>query len=76
MTTTDHTKVIKQLQSKPGKMAKHAKYSVPKQRKGGALNKKCKRCGRTGGHISKYGLNLCRQCFRDIATRIGFKKYN
>ena len=76
MTTTDHTKVLKQLQNKPGKMAKHAKYSVPKKRKGGALDKKCKRCGRTGGHISKYGLNLCRQCFRDIATRIGFKKYN
>jgi small subunit ribosomal protein S14 len=76
MTTTDHTKVIKQLKGKPGKMAKYSKYSVPKTRTGSALNKKCKRCGRTGGHISKYGLNLCRQCFRDIASRIGFKKYN
>ena len=76
MTTTDHTKVYKQLQNKPGKMAKHEKYSVPKKRVGGALNKKCIRCGRTGGHIGKYGLNLCRQCFRDIATKIGFKKYN
>lgn len=76
MTTTDYTKVLKQLQDKPGKLSKHAKYSVPKNRKGGVLNKKCVRCGRTGGHISKYGLNLCRQCFRDIATKIGFKKYN
>lgn len=76
MTTTDHTKVIKQLQNKPGKMAKHTKYSVPKQRTGSIHGKKCKRCGRTGGHISKYGINLCRQCFRDVATRIGFKKYN
>jgi small subunit ribosomal protein S14 len=76
MTTTDHTKVLKQLQSKPGKLAKHTKYSVPKIRTGGALNKKCKRCGRTGAHISKYGINLCRHCFRDIATKIGFKKYN
>jgi small subunit ribosomal protein S14 len=76
MTTTDYTKVMKQLQDKPGKKAKHAKYSVPKQRAGSILNRKCKRCGRTGGHISKYGINLCRQCFRDIATRIGFKKYN
>jgi small subunit ribosomal protein S14 len=76
MTTTDYTKVMKQLQGKPGKKAKHAKYSVPKNRAGGALNKKCKRCGRTGAHISKYGINLCRQCFRDIATKIGFKKYN
>lgn len=76
MTTTDHTKVLKQLQNKPGKLAKHSKYSVPKKRVGGALNKKCSRCGRTGGHISKYGLHLCRQCFRDIASKIGFKKYN
>ena len=76
MTTTDHTKVLKQLQNKPGKLAKHTKYSVPRDRTGGALKKKCRRCGRTGGHISKYGLNLCRQCFRDIATKIGFKKFS
>lgn len=76
MTYTDHTKVLVQLQNKPGKLAKHAKYSVPKKRVGGALNKKCSRCGRTGGHISKYGLHLCRQCFREIANKIGFKKYN
>jgi small subunit ribosomal protein S14 len=76
MTTTDYTKVMKQLQDKPGKKLKHAKYSIPKQRTGRALGRKCKRCGRNGGHISKYGINLCRQCFRDVATRIGFKKYN
>ena len=76
MTYTDHTKVLVQLEKKPGKLAKHAKYSVPKKRKGGVLNKKCSRCGRTKAHISKYGLHLCRQCFRDIANKIGFKKYN
>lgn len=79
MTTSDHTKVVKQLENKPGKMAKYKKYSVPKQ-KGkkpfGAHTKKCIRCGRNGGHISKYGLHLCRQCFRDIATKIGFKKFS
>ena len=76
MTYTDNSKVLKQLQNKPGKLARHAKYSVPKTRTGGALSKKCRRCGRTGAHIEKYGLHLCRQCFRDIATKIGFKKYN
>lgn len=76
MTTTDHTKTLKQLAGKPGKLAKYQKYSVPKKRPHSALNNKCSRCGRTGGHIGKYGLNLCRQCFRDIATKIGFKKYN
>ncbi|OIO62227.1 30S ribosomal protein S14 [Candidatus Woesearchaeota archaeon CG1_02_33_12] len=38
--------------------------------------KRCERCGRAGGHIGKYGLNLCRQCFREISTKIGFKKYS
>jgi small subunit ribosomal protein S14 len=76
MTTTDHTKVLKQLVSKPGKLAKYSKYSVPRNRKNSVLQKKCVRCGRTGGHISKYGLHLCRQCFREVASKIGFKKFN
>ena len=77
MTTSDHAKVLKQIGEKPGKVSRYNKYNVPKVRKsGGVLNKKCVRCGRTGGHISKYGLNLCRQCFREVAKKIGFKKYN
>lgn len=35
----------------------------------------CRRCGRTGGVIRKYNLYYCRQCFREIAKKIGFKKY-
>lgn len=35
----------------------------------------CKRCGRKRGIIRRYGLHLCRQCFREIAPEIGFKKY-
>jgi small subunit ribosomal protein S14 len=76
MTTSDHTKVLKQIGNKPGKVAKYKKYNVPKDRKQGESTKKCKLCGRTGGHISKYGLNLCRHCFRDYATELGFKKYS
>ncbi|HIQ38408.1 MAG TPA: 30S ribosomal protein S14 [Methanothermococcus okinawensis] len=35
----------------------------------------CRRCGREGrGIIRKYGLNLCRQCFRELAPKLGFKK--
>ncbi|RLJ03398.1 MAG: hypothetical protein DRP11_00775 [Candidatus Aenigmatarchaeota archaeon] len=26
--------------------------------------------------IRKYGLYYCRQCFREIAEKIGFKKYS
>ena len=36
----------------------------------------CRRCGRSGGVIRKYGLNYCRQCFREIGPSIGFKKYS
>ncbi|MFH1506411.1 MAG: 30S ribosomal protein S14 [archaeon] len=49
---------------------------MPKERKFGKNSKKCSRCGRTGAHVGKYGLELCRQCFREIAAKLGFKKYN
>ncbi len=41
----------------------------------GKKNKpKCERCGDKTGVIRKYGLNLCRQCFREKARELGFKK--
>jgi small subunit ribosomal protein S14 len=76
MTTSDHTKVLKQIGEKKGKMEKYKKHNVPKKRKFGETTKKCIRCGRTGAHVSKYGINLCRQCFRDTAKDLGFKKFN
>ena len=76
MTASNYKKVFKQLKSKPSKLVKFKKHNAPKQRSCGKDLKTCGRCGRRGGHIDKYGLNLCRQCFRDIATKIGFKKYS
>lgn len=76
MTTSYYKKLLKQLRAKPAKLKRFAKFNTPKERKYGIGTKKCRRCGRTGGHIGKYGLNLCRQCFRDIAVRIGWKKYS
>jgi small subunit ribosomal protein S14 len=76
MTASDHRKVFKQLKAKPVILKKFVKHNAPKERSCGIGLKKCSRCGRNRGHISKYGLNLCRQCFREIATRIGFKKYS
>ncbi|CDW97662.1 hypothetical protein [Sporisorium scitamineum] len=32
-------------------------------------------CGNQGGIIRKYGLDICRQCFRERADQIGFHKY-
>lgn len=75
MTSSDYRKMFKQLQAKPHKLKKYKKHNSPKKRSVGVAKKKCRRCGRAGGHIDSYGLNLCRQCFREIATSIGFKKF-
>jgi len=76
MTTSDYRKVFKQLKVKPVKLEKYKKHNKPKTRSTGVALKKCKRCGRNRAHISKYKLHLCRQCFRDIALKIGFERYN
>lgn len=68
--------MFKQLKFKSVKLQKYIKHNAPKQRKYGRAIKKCGRCGRPGGYISKYNLGLCRTCFREIATSLGFKKYS
>lgn len=76
MTTADWKKILTQLRSNPVKMKKFMKHSTPKKRTCGRARYKCRRCGATQGFISSYGLNLCRKCFREIATKIGFKQYS
>lgn len=76
MTTSNHKKVYKQLKVKPAKMKKFQKHNSPKKRTTGISLRRCKMCGSTRAHISKYNLNLCRRCFRDNAQKIGFKKYS
>ncbi len=76
MTASSYTKMLSQLKTKPVILKRFLKHNKPKDRKYGINVHLCKRCGRRGGHISKYGLDLCRQCFRDIAKNIGFKKYS
>ena len=75
MTTSDHKKVFKQLNQKPVKKAKYIKFNSKTDRSCGISLRKCRQCGRTRAHIRKYGLNLCRQCFREMAPSLGFKKY-
>jgi len=75
MTTSDYRKMFKQLKAKPVKLRKYLKHNSPKERSCGSSLRRCKRCGRFKAHISKYGLHLCRQCFREIALDLGFKKY-
>jgi small subunit ribosomal protein S14 len=40
----------------------------------GKGSRACNRCGTHGGMIRRYNLNLCRQCFREVAEKIGFEK--
>jgi small subunit ribosomal protein S14 len=76
MTYSNPRKVFKQLKSKPIKLKKFLKHNMPKKRSCGIALKKCGRCGRMRSTLSSYGLNICRQCFRETATNLGFKKYN
>ncbi len=76
MTTSDWRKMFTQLNQKPVKKQKYIKFNQPKVRSCGQGTRKCKNCGRTGAHVNKYGLHLCRQCFREMAVGIGFKKYS
>lgn len=53
-----------------------AKFKPPELRKYGRGVQVCRRCGSRDAVIQAYGLYLCRQCFREVAYKLGFKKYN
>ncbi len=76
MSIKDFKKVFKQLNVKPVKLKKYVKHNSPKVRKTGIGLRRCRICGRFGAHVRSYGLGLCRQCFRDQAKNIGFKKFS
>jgi small subunit ribosomal protein S14 len=52
------------------------KFKPPTTRKYGRGVQACRRCGNRDAVIQKYGIYLCRQCFREVAMVIGFKKFN
>ncbi|MGD0027993.1 MAG: 30S ribosomal protein S14 [Candidatus Bathyarchaeia archaeon] len=52
-----------------------AKQKPKKVRKYGKGTRPCSRCGSYGPVIRRYNLNLCRQCFREAAKKLGFRKY-
>lgn len=76
MTAKNYSKVFNQLSAKPAKMQKYEKHNSPTDRKVGKGVTKCKLCGTTRGVIGKYGLGICRRCFRLNALKLGFKKLN
>ncbi|MBT3583120.1 30S ribosomal protein S14 [Candidatus Woesearchaeota archaeon] len=56
------------------KRKRFIRNNAPNKRKFGLAMTRCTRCGGNKGHISKYGLNICRRCFREVAKELGFKK--
>jgi ribosomal protein S14 len=76
MTASDWQKITKQLKEKPAKLKKFLKHNKPKERKFGVSAKKCNNCGRFGARVGQYNMDLCRHCFRELATKLGFKKYD
>jgi ribosomal protein S14 len=76
MTYSNYKKALKQLKTKPKIAERYVRHNAPKKRSCGVARKRCRITGRIGGRISKYGLNICRQSFREVAEKIGFKKLN
>lgn len=69
-------KARKQVLGKKGKLARFDRFCMPRKRKFGKSVHPCRRCGKTSGVIVKYGLDYCRQCFREEAHKLGFRKFN
>jgi len=51
------------------------KYRPRAERRTGRGVQVCRRCGSRDAVIQKYGIYLCRQCFREVARSIGFRIY-
>nr|ALS04081.1 40S ribosomal protein S29 [Acartia pacifica] len=52
----------------------HDNIWFSRPRKYGQGSRNCRACSNRHGLIRKYHLNTCRQCFREYAGDIGFKK--
>lgn len=37
---------------------------------------RCRKCNSARAVIKKYGLKICRRCFKDSALELGFRKYD
>jgi small subunit ribosomal protein S14 len=75
MTTSNWKKAFTQLNVKPVTKQKYIKHNTKKERTCGKTTTHCVSCGTFRAINGKYGLNLCRKCFRDYAQTLGFKKY-
>ncbi|KAJ5391264.1 hypothetical protein N7509_006754 [Penicillium cosmopolitanum] len=53
----------------------HESVWFSRPRKYGKGARSCRVCAHRAGLIRKYGMNICRQCFREKSADIGFNKY-
>jgi small subunit ribosomal protein S29e len=51
---------------------KKQSFDLKFKRKG---KRKCRFCGNAKGLIRKYGLYICRRCFREKTKALGFQQY-
>ncbi|KAL0087915.1 40S ribosomal protein S29 [Phycomyces blakesleeanus] len=52
----------------------HANVWNAHPRSNGKGSRQCRVCAHRAGLIRKYNINICRQCFREYASDIGFNK--
>ncbi|OQE24409.1 hypothetical protein PENSTE_c007G10243 [Penicillium steckii] len=52
----------------------HESVWFSRPRKYGKGARSCRVCSHRAGLIRKYGMNICRQCFREKSADIGFNK--
>ncbi len=50
--------------------------SQKKDLKAEKRHRRCKICHGTPGLIRKYRLNICRRCFKEMAEKLGFRKFD
>ena len=67
---------LKQVKDKPLKLSRHERFNKSKKRKFGKSTHPCRKCGKSRGIVRQYGILYCRQCFREDAEQLGFRKYS
>ncbi|KAJ5156306.1 hypothetical protein N7492_009109 [Penicillium capsulatum] len=73
-TVVSRQQPLRQLPPTTLKMT-HESVWFSRPRKYGKGSRECRVCSHRAGLIRKYGMNICRQCFREKSADIGFNKY-
>ncbi len=72
---TAYERIAKNLKGKPAKYSRFTRFNQHKLQPHDRRAHMCVRCNRTEAHIGIHGLSYCRECFREVAKDLGFRKY-